>query len=129
MKLTLYPLFLALATFTFLSVSCTKDKDLTTEIEGAYVGPYEDINGGITLYDVKIEVTKVSNSEISCEIFWIGSSLGSFPGEMEDKTHFTFSSDNGTFGTGLLENGKTLIMDFEDETDPDSKQHYEGERQ
>ena len=128
------PLLLALtATFLLLATSCGKDNDLTTEIEGAYIGSYEDDAGVLTLYNVKVEVTRKSKSEIECEMTWIeGFPSAIFEGEMEDKTHFNvpaFSGEDENYsGSGVLEND-TLKIDFIPESDPSAIEHYAGKRQ
>ncbi|MBK6901539.1 MAG: hypothetical protein IPH04_01660 [Saprospirales bacterium] len=128
------PLLLALAAISLLATSCNKDKDLTTEIEGTYIGSYEDDSGTLTLHNVKVEVTRKSDSEISCEMTWIeGFPAATFDAEMEDKTHFSvplYASDGGDnyTGSGLLEND-TLKIDFIPDSDPSAIEHYEGKRQ
>ncbi len=114
MKLSHLPLLLALAAISLLATSCGKDKDLTTEIEGTYVGSYEDDAGMLTLHNVKVEVTRKSDSEISCEMTWIeGFPAATFEAEMEDKTHFNmplYENDNGKYtGAGVLENDSLKI--------------------
>ena len=131
----LLPFLLALTASTFLFTSCTKDKDLTTEIVGTYMGNYEEQPSGFTLSDVKAVVTKVSDTQADCELTLVaGVDPILFTMEMEDETRFnipTFTIDTGDkfHGSGSLENGTTFKFETEDETDPDSKQIYQGEKQ
>ena len=116
--------------------SCSKDEeDLTVNVVGNYNGTYEEGESGssITIEDVDVVVSKVSESEIKIKLIVIpGLAETEVNATMDSETAFTVQEfelpDGSMNGTGSLQGGSTLNLDLNGVGDYNNKITFIGEK-
>jgi len=130
-------LLMFVAVSTLALTSCSEDEvDLTVNVVGSYSGTYEEGEPGssITIEDVDVIVTKVSETEINIRLIVLpGLAETEVSATMTSETAFTVEQfelpDGSMDGTGTLDNENTLNLDLNGIAPFENNITFTGERQ